>query len=160
MFSRQGIFRKRSTCHQWYSIRAASVFSLRLFIKQHLLSKKLRAKTGYCVPFFVFHSLITLYSSTLSKSVPIWRLRKNFYVFLINFPKFRGNRRNIAKESRSAYGFIVKSRKPSPWGDDFPLWMWGVKEKDMACGFRHYINSRRRLYQLSCYRRYVGFFGF
>ena len=26
----------------------------------------------------------------------------------------------------------LKSRKPSPFDDGFPLWMWGVKEKDMA----------------------------
>jgi len=39
------------------------------------------------------------------------------------------------------------SRKPPSFDDGFPLWMWGVKEKDMACGFRHYINSFRRIYQ-------------
>ena len=28
-----------------------------------------------------------------------------------------------------------KCRKPSPFDDGFPLWMWGVKEKDMAVAF-------------------------
>ena len=31
-----------------------------------------------------------------------------------------------------------------------PLWMWGVKEKDMALsGFPLYINSFRRLYRIN-----------
>ena len=72
--------------------------------------------------------------------------------------------RKVPANTGKIVGFAVevtlKSRKPSPWGDDFPLWMWGVKEKDMACGFRHYINSLRRLYQLSCYRRYGSIFRF
>ena len=70
----------------------------------------------------MFRSLTTLYIFTLSKSVPMWR-----------GVKFFKEKLNFKKECVKTH--IINSRNPLPCDSGFPLWMWGVKEKDMAVAF-------------------------
>ena len=56
------------------------------------------------------------------------------------------------------YSYIFKRRKPSPFGKGFPLWMWGVKEKDMALYKlpKEIIPILHRLCGYGNYRRVTG----
>ena len=158
-----------------FTVKCAFIFFVAGFLSQTVNAPPMVFdENGKYFQFKAFHKTVLLFYRLRTKQKTLYLvffLCVSFFNYIIHISLVE-NCLNVARE-KAFYKILVlienycifKEKKQKPTA--FRRWVSavdvGCERERYGCGFRHYINSFRRIYQLNClssYRYHISFFRF